>query len=736
MPQNAPWEYDPPVGGGSDAAPWENDRPVESQPASKSPYGPAKTGIGTFATQGASFGFADEAASAALAGTVGAAKGVYNAVRERDLGAIPKAIGDEYTALQQSQREGRQQFRQEHPGQALGAEIAGGFASGGVGVLKAGAKAGIGAAAGTGAIQGGLYGAGSAEGNLAERTPSAAGGAAIGAAGGAGLQAFASKAASFLKLRGTPAKAPEDAKRALGMLRDAMAEDLGGRSKAEAALRVWLKSGGKPEQLFDIAGPYTQSLAREIASQKPTPALQFINRLKDAQSQEIRGQIASSINKKGGSVEAARLALETVRKEQASPAYQEAFKNDPLKIVEPGPAEFRQANDWINQADELSKSAEEIKGRVADLKRQESRARGNFDLQRGLQESGSVGQVEGSRSSFSEAMRSRLKFDRVAKDLEDRSDLLKKKAANLLEPRASRELLALIERRPALKRAIQIARVKVANRGAALQKDGIPTMEVLDRAKGVLDDEIGRYYSRNAKRDAGDILAVKNEFLRLLDEANPEYGAARKIYAGTAEIEDALETGKEFLKPSYTADQLAKDLADMGESAREFHKVQVAEEFAALVDKTRDGSNKGAFIANEAMRKKIRILFQDDPNEGEAFINLIQRSEERFRRLGEIDPKGGSQTEPRLRAKEIYEQNVAGPIERGTQTVLENPAAAPGKAFKAGANKLRGDRGKRISQILAEILFEGAPNGLQSATPAQVPYRAGPQANILLQNNE
>lgn len=596
----------------------------------KNPANPTPYGLGDAITQGVTFGFADEIGNAGVASLGGGAIGVGRAIKNRDIGEIPRSIGEEYQTLQRNYRAGQEQFREAHPIQAYGGEIAGGAVAGGAGILKnAGGQ--IGKAALIGAGEGGLYGFGSAQGSVTERVDDAATGAALGAAGGAAFQGVANKVAGFWKARAGKRVADADTKRAFGMLVNSLSDDLGGRNKAEAALRNWMKNGAKPEELFDLGGPVTQNLAREVASRKPTPALQFINSMKDAQSAEIRGAVQKSLNKKGGSVQATRSMLETVRKEQASPLYRQAY----------------------------------------------------------------------------------------AKQID------------------TEEIAQLIAERPELKKALSKGVSRVLNRGnGVIDDNGMITVEVLDRAKGALDDRINVLMRQGAKREAADIISAKKVLLAKIDELAPEYAEARKVFAGTAEIESALEKGNDFLKPSYSADDLARDLAEMGPSEREFHKVAVAEQFEALIDRTRDRSNKGAFVSTEAMRKKIKTLFADDPQEAEAFIELVKKSEDRFRRLGKIDPDGGSQTEPRQRAKQIFEDAERGPIQRGAETVLENPVAAPGKAVKAAARNLNSKRGQRVSDALSRALFEGADDPFPQATRANVPFRSVSAANPLIQNKE
>lgn len=561
--------------------------------------------------QGATLGFSDE-----LAGVIGGAPAKEDA------------------------RRALREYRQERPVEATLAELVGGGVTGAVGVGRASAARaaqGLGAqmraGAGAGLAQGGAYGFGAGEGGLEERAPGAAFGAAGGALAGGLFPALASRVSSFWRARAGKETAPEDAKKAFTILRDAMAKDMGGKNKAEAALRNWVRGGADPESLFERLGPEAQALASEMAARQPTPALAFISRMKDAQADEIRGAIGNSI-KGAGSTKATRVMLEDVRRVQAAPLYDKAMAREA----------------WSPDLDRLAQS------------------------------------------------------------------------------------------RPEIQQAIKTAMRRVANRGNAVQSEsGVPSMEVMDRAKGVMDDRIGVLLRRGAKREAGDIIAAKNEFVRLLDEANPDYAEARRVWAGTAEVENAMEAGGKFLSQKVTADDVGRELAGMSESQREFYKIAVAEQFEALIDRTRDVSNKASFIATRQMRDKIRVLF-DNPQEAEEFVNLLAKSENRFRRLTAIDQGTGSQTAARLRAKENFEMAVDGLPRRAAIAIAENPVGAPGKAARAAFRAMSDRQYDSVSGILARALFEGdaAPMAARPNPPlgARNPAVNSPVALTNAQNRE
>lgn len=590
---------------------------AQGHPQQRAPQPKMPTNVGTMIAQGASFGFADEIGSGLGAATVGTGKGVINAVKTGDLRAIPQAIGKEFVDLQDYQRRGREEFRKERPVTATVSEVAGGLATGGVGLLKGGLKAAI----GTGAIQGGLYGAGATTGGIEERAKGAALGAGIGAAAGGTFY----KAAQFFNARRAGVRVSDDVKRSYDTLREVLEYDLGSRGKAEAALRVWMKNGGSPDELLDLAGPSLQNLQREIASQRPTSAVEFVSRIRSEATEDIRGVVAGSISKNDQSVRASRAALKIAREAQAGPLFRSASQT-----AVPD-------------------------GYVDDL----------------------------------------------------------------------------IKTRPAVNEAVRRAARELAN-----SQEGTP-FEILKVAKENLDDKVGALVRAGKGAEARRIAIARNELRSRLVKLSPEYGQGLEIWSGSAAADEALDLGKSFVNPSYTADDLVSDMASMTNSEKEFLRVGVAEQLENTLDRIKDGANAGRRFADESFRKKIRVLF-DDPSDAQAFINVIKKAEERSIKAQRIDPFSGSATEPRLRAKEAFEKASQGRVEQGADLIANGLGSIPKKAAKAASRASRSARGGRVSDILEEVFF--GPGG-QSLTPppaqqVQIPYRAGPQANIILQNTQ
>lgn len=749
------------------------------------------------ASNAALFNFGDEASAALGAATVGTVGGLINAAKRRDLREIPRAQGQTFKEFMDISRNERDANKAKAPiastaGEITGA-VVGGAKTAGLAAQKLGQFAGtVRGAATIGGAEGAAFGAGSADGNVAERADDAAVGAAFGAVGGAAFQKLANGVQNFWRARAGKQVATPETKKAFDLIRRTLSEDKGSKSKAEAFLRTWMKGGAKPDELFDelASGGRGKVVAREMATRNPQDALKFIEDFRAAQGEKIRDAIGQTL-KNGRTVKTSREALQEVRQVQAKPLYDEAFSENVFSdeiadIIESRPIvkqSIRRATTALrnrggktsyqpgvrSKADDLLERALHIKNAgkgskpvgLADFVRQQGGVRdvggdvlssiGNTVKGRpGLVNNSGGKQIDDLIIAAQEAgyfpgrnldqgdIPSQREFlDALADDVSGRRVFTGAGADDAVSQQgfdqAAEELIAMgVD--PRAPKAELIRQVEAAA-GEGVSTETAPTIEVLDRAKGYMDDRIGALLRQGKKREAGDIIAAKKALVDRIDELNPTYRTARQMWAGTAEIEDAMEIGRKFTRPSYRADELISDLAKMNESQREFHKVAVAEELEALIEKTRDNSNSARFVQTEQMRAKLRALFADAPEDGEKFVKLIEKSAEQFTRRAFVDPGSGSQTQQRQRANELIRDAAEGRIARAGIRAAQNPIGIPAEI--AGAARRQGNeaRAQRISEIVAQALFRGADDPFaRNVVNARVPV--APELAAITQNRE
>jgi len=189
--------------------------------------------------------------------------------------------------------------------------------------------------------------------------------------------------------------------------------------------------------------------------------------------------------------------------------------------------------------------------------------------------------------------------------------------------------------------------------------DAVP-VQAIDMMKQGLDDLIGgRAGSASAVgRNEGRLLRKRlNSLLNEVDEAVPEYAAARAQYAGDAAAQEAFEEGFRVYrlgpsaKSAPSGEALDRMLAKMSPSEREFFQrgglegltanLESVTDFGRIPDVTR------LVVGNSRLKGRVRRLFNSD----EAFDGFFESaSRQRNQAQARQNIQGGSSTAGRLGA--------------------------------------------------------------------------------------
>lgn len=169
------------------------------------------------------------------------------------------------------------------------------------------------------------------------------------------------------------------------------------------------------------------------------------------------------------------------------------------------------------------------------------------------------------------------------------------------------------------------------------------TLGTLDQIKRGLDDVI--YSSKReglGKQQIGSLEGARHAFVRLLDDAVPEYKDARSAYAGHARLEEAMEFGRNLLKMD-TNDARAA-LAEMGQSERDMAVKGGVSAVMEAIEGVTEGGNvtkRNPLAKSTRNWNKLRLLFGDD-DAFKQFEEGVERMANRAQGDGMI--LGGSQT--------------------------------------------------------------------------------------------
>lgn len=194
-----------------------------------------------------------------------------------------------------------------------------------------------------------------------------------------------------------------------------------------------------------------------------------------------------------------------------------------------------------------------------------------------------------------------------------------------------------------------------------------PTVEVLDQVKRGLDSlieketdtitgkttSLGRIYTQK-----------KNEFLKALDMAVPEYAQARAVYRGDAELANALRKGKdEFGQMDH--EQVIKLVGSMSDAEKQAFRTGVTRDLYSRIMKPSGNFNAAQrLMGAPEMQAKMQPLFEN-PAQFNLFKAVMEREAQLFQQSNKI--LGGSSTAKNLYMREGLDEgdSLGGAVAQG-----------------------------------------------------------------------
>ncbi len=198
--------------------------------------------------------------------------------------------------------------------------------------------------------------------------------------------------------------------------------------------------------------------------------------------------------------------------------------------------------------------------------------------------------------------------------------------------------------------------------------------------------------------NAAAIRQLKNDWLAVMDEHSPEYGASRKQYADTKQLEDAAALGQKLFRMH--PDQFKVELADMPADAQ---KVARRTGFNALAERVENGPADVDKGLKNIDRQRMRLLFPEDGNGFAQFQEgLKQEAQMHATKQGALS---GSNSMDKM-ADMANMAGVTSPEVLQAVTGRFGPAIR-GVAGRALGEKIRGNM-ERLAAERARLLTAGA----------------------------
>lgn len=212
------------------------------------------------------------------------------------------------------------------------------------------------------------------------------------------------------------------------------------------------------------------------------------------------------------------------------------------------------------------------------------------------------------------------------------------------------------------------------------------SMRAADAAKRGLDDLLEGYRDPTTGRLVLDqrgraLNDVRNSFVDYLDQANPDYAAARAAWAGPSSSLDALNMGRRAL--SNDAEVTAANVGRLSPSDRQFFLSGVTRALQDKINAAQDGADVTRKIfGNKLIRDKLAAAF-DNPDAFQQFERQMQAEEQYAATRNEVLKNSVSS---RRLAGQVDQGNIYGPLLGAAKHVVTgNPGAAAANAAQASA---------------------------------------------------
>lgn len=209
------------------------------------------------------------------------------------------------------------------------------------------------------------------------------------------------------------------------------------------------------------------------------------------------------------------------------------------------------------------------------------------------------------------------------------------------------------------------------------------SLEDLHRFKSV---DLSGYI--DAAKRAGDktrlraLVQVKNSLVDAMDAASTDYKSARAIFAGEAEVQDALEEGIAYVRSG--AAVTGADVAKMSAAEKQAFRLGVARGLAETVDKAPDGADVVKRIFGSRSKRAILDPLFENATDKARFTNAMLNEARKTRTRQAVI--GNTTT-----AMQQADQGDAGVVAEGVvNAITQGPGSVVVQILKRAGARLKG----------------------------------------------
>lgn len=276
----------------------------------------------------------------------------------------------------------------------------------------------------------------------------------------------------------------------------------------------------------------------------------------------------------------------------------------------------------------------------------------------------------------------------------------------ILETPAGKSALAKAEQLAANEQVpFQQLFVNVAPNGSTTIKR-VPDARGWDYIKRAMDDMIDGQTDAITKKVSNEgriLIGLKNKMLNEVDSVNPAYAAARRVWGGQKQLDDALEFGKKaFTMPP---EAVERHIASIGAADHKALQVGAAEYARSVLDK--GGFTQNAVIKLFGTRQQVRIwkaIFGDE----QKFKTFRQAMFAEAKKRENYNVVGGNSTTIRQGADLADAGGLREMVQTGTTMATQGPIAAA-LQFTTSRLKMLGGMTPKVADEVAKQLMARSP---------------------------
>lgn len=250
---------------------------------------------------------------------------------------------------------------------------------------------------------------------------------------------------------------------------------------------------------------------------------------------------------------------------------------------------------------------------------------------------------------------------------------------------------------PAGQSAVRNAERLSANEGIQFAQN----VRGLDLVKRSFDDMIDAAKRAGGANDARVLTGMKDRLVKEIDRKVPEYRTARQAFSSESQIKDALERGRELLRPGNSPEQIVKELHAMSSAEREAARLGMARQLRDVFDNpSHTTSNLAKLIYSNRSKQIIDALFPNQTAAQQFRANMI-REHAMLKRGQQV--QGGSNT-----VNKGIEGEDAGLLEAGVD-IIRRPVGGTIDAVLSGGRRLAKGVNEKTANVLGDILSSTDP---------------------------